>query len=193
MKIEKVSIEKINAAKYNPRRNLQPGTPEYERIQNSVEHFGLVEPLVWNQRTGNLVGGHQRLKVLREQGATEAECSVVDLPESKERALNLALNKAQGLWDYDALQAALAGIRPVDLEATGFSEDELRLLLEQASDQAQNVALDHEAEAGDTEGLSYVVQLSFATKEGAEDWSQKRGYPVTFKPGTHTTVVRIEP
>lgn len=48
--------------------------------------FDLVEPLVWNKRTGNLVGGHQRLKILKEQGRTEVEVSVVDLSPIKEKA-----------------------------------------------------------------------------------------------------------
>jgi len=55
-----------------------------------------VEPIVWNKRTGNIVGGHQRLKVLLDMGMREVDCVVVDLDEAKEKALNLALNKIQG-------------------------------------------------------------------------------------------------
>ena len=54
---------------------------------------------MWNQRSGNLVGGHQRLKVLIEQGQTETDVSVVDLPPERERALNVALNKISGDWE----------------------------------------------------------------------------------------------
>ena len=79
MKIQKVKIDQINPAAYNPRLDLKPGDPDYEKLRKSIETFGYVEPLVWNSRTGNLVSGHQRLKILIEQGAEEVEVSVVDL------------------------------------------------------------------------------------------------------------------
>ncbi len=78
MRIETIPVHRINPAPYNPRRNLQPGDPEYERISRSVWEFGLVEPLVWNERTGTLVGGHQRFKVLLAQGAETVIVSVVE-------------------------------------------------------------------------------------------------------------------
>lgn len=81
----KLPIKEIKPAAYNPRRNLQPGDPEYKKLKRSIEEFNLVEPLVWNRRTGNLMGGHQRLKALKELGAKEVEVSVVDLPPEKER------------------------------------------------------------------------------------------------------------
>jgi ParB-like chromosome segregation protein Spo0J len=62
---------------------------------------------VWNERTGNLIGGHQRLKVLKERGDGEVEVSVVDLDKTKEKALNLALNKISGDWDYPKLKDVL--------------------------------------------------------------------------------------
>ena len=90
MRIEKIPIEKLNPAKYNPRKDLQPGDPEYEKLKKSIEEFGYVEPIVWNERTGNVVGGHQRLKILKELGRTEIEVTVVDLDEIKEKTLNLS-------------------------------------------------------------------------------------------------------
>ena len=68
MNIQKVQLEKLNPAKYNPRKDLRPGDPEYEKLKKSIETFGYVEPIVWNKRTGNIVGGHQRLKILQHQG-----------------------------------------------------------------------------------------------------------------------------
>ncbi len=68
MKIEAIKIEKINPAAYNPRIDLKPGNPQYEKLKKSINTFGYVEPLVWNSRTGNLVGGHQRFKILKEIG-----------------------------------------------------------------------------------------------------------------------------
>ena len=93
MMIQTVPISQIERARYNPRKWLKPGDPAYDQLRKAVETFGLVEPLVWNKRSGNLVGGHQRLSVLEERGDTEVEVSVVDLAPRDEKALNLALNK----------------------------------------------------------------------------------------------------
>ena len=63
--VRTIPISRINPAPYNPRLDLQPGDPDYEKLKRSLDTFGCVEPLVWNQRTGHLVGGHQRFKVLQ--------------------------------------------------------------------------------------------------------------------------------
>ena len=132
LELERIPISEINPAPYNPRQDLRPGDPEYEQLKRSIETWGLVEPLVWNRRTGNLVGGHQRLKILIQRGDAEVDVSVVDLDPENEKALNLALNKIQGDWDEDALRALLEGLSrtDIDLELTGFSETELTGLLQ---------------------------------------------------------------
>ena len=107
MDIRKIPIDKLNPAPYNPRQDLQPGDPAYEKLSRSINEFGCVEPIVWNERTGNVVGGHQRLKVLRESGLSEVEASVVDLDPDREKALNLALNKITGSWDDTRLAELL--------------------------------------------------------------------------------------
>lgn len=133
MEIRKIPIEKIDPAYYNPRKDLKPGDPEYEKLKKSITEFDLVEPLVWNKKTGRLVGGHQRLKVLKELGYTEIEVSVVDLPEDKEKALNIALNKIQGDWDYEKLKNLLEELDTgeFDLELTGFDMEEIEDLMTQ--------------------------------------------------------------
>ena len=123
MKIQKVKIDQINPAAYNPRIDLRPGDPDYEKLKKSIETFGYVEPLVWNSRTGNLVGGHQRLKILMEKGAKEVDVSVVDLDSEKEKALNLALNKISGDWDIEKLGELLDELNKspdFDVTLTGF-------------------------------------------------------------------------
>ncbi|WP_093291594.1 site-specific DNA-methyltransferase [Thermoactinomyces sp. DSM 45892] len=131
VKIQSVSINQINPAKYNPRLDLKSGDPEYEKLKKSIEEFGFVEPLIWNSQTGNLVGGHQRLKVLIEQGVTEVECSIVDLPEDKEKALNIGLNKVGGDWDFEKLARLLDDIQlsGLDMDLTGFGEEEVDQIL----------------------------------------------------------------
>ncbi len=107
MQIEKIEIGKLKPATYNPRKNLQPGDEEFEKLKRSIEEFGYVEPVIWNKRTGNVVGGHQRLKVLMHLGHTEVDCVVLDIDLQKEKALNIALNKISGEWDDNLLTALL--------------------------------------------------------------------------------------
>jgi DNA modification methylase len=132
MQIKRIPVSQINPAPYNPRRDLQPGDPEYERLVRSIEEFGCVEPLVWNKQTGNLVGGHQRLKVLVGRGETHVEVSVVDLPPVREKALNLALNKISGDWDQEKLAALLDELLKTpefDLTLSGFEVPEATSLI----------------------------------------------------------------
>ena len=97
-------IEMLKPAKYNPRKDLKPGDPAYEKIKRSLHDFGYVDPIVWNEVTGNIVGGHQRYKVLKAEGAHEVDCVVVHIENpSDEKALNIALNKATGDWEPTAL------------------------------------------------------------------------------------------
>jgi len=131
MRIEKVSINDICPAAYNPRRNLQPGDSDYAKLKRSIQEFDMVEPLVWNKRTGNLVSGHQRLKILRELGWEQVEVSVVDIDSTREKALNVALNKISGEWDDAKLQDLFEELDALDfdLELTGFDEEELQELM----------------------------------------------------------------
>ena len=87
MEIVKLPANKINPALHNPRKDLQPDDPEYKQIEASIDGFGFVEPLVWNRRTGNLVGGHQRFKILVRKGYEKIEVSVVDLDLKERRRL----------------------------------------------------------------------------------------------------------
>jgi len=91
--------------------------------------------LVWNKQTGNLVGGHQRFKVLSAKDIKEVEVSVVDLPIEKEKALNIALNKISGDWDEHKLALLLDDLIKVpdfDIGLTGFETEEISDLLDRA-------------------------------------------------------------
>ncbi len=136
MLIQKIPIGKLNPAKYNPRKDLKPGDPEYEKLKKSMETFGYVEPIVWNKRTGNIVGGHQRLKILQEQGQTEVECVVVDFDETEEKALNVALNKVSGQWDLPKLADLISELDSelFDISLTGFDAAEIEDLFSRVHD-----------------------------------------------------------
>ena len=131
MIIQTAKISDLKAAHYNPRKDLQPGDKEYEKLKKSIVEFDYIDPVIWNKRSGNVVGGHQRLKILKVLGHTEIDVSVVDLDDVKEKALNLALNKTGGDWDLPKLSSLLLELDTgdIDVEITGFDEDELEALL----------------------------------------------------------------
>lgn len=137
MNLQRIPVEKLKPAKYNPRKDLKPGDPAYEKIKRSLCEFGYVDPVIWNEVTGNIVGGHQRYKVLTAEGATEIDCVVVHIENPPdEKALNIALNKAVGEWEPVALADLLSDLQQngYDLGATGFDAAEIDELFSKVHD-----------------------------------------------------------
>ena len=130
MNIQIIDINKLIPATYNPRKDLKPDDAEYIKIKNSIVKFGFVSPLVINKDM-TVIGGHQRLKVLKDLGITEVECIVVDLDKTNEKALNIALNKIQGDWDEEKLEVLLQELKLDDFDTnlTGFDFDEVDEIL----------------------------------------------------------------
>ena len=124
-------IDQLKPAPYNPRKALKPDSPAYRKLRASLTDFGLVEPLVWNELTGHVVGGHARLRILRELGVAEVPVSVVRLSELREKALNVVLNnqEAQGRYDTAKLAELLTELEDLpELDLTGFDAAALRNL-----------------------------------------------------------------
>jgi DNA modification methylase len=136
MIIRKVSVTDINPAEYNPRKDLKPGDPAYEKLKRSMTEFGYVEPIIWNEETGNIVGGHQRYKVLVAEGHTEVECVIVKMTAEREKALNVALNKVTGDWEFEALADLIKDLEAQDFDVTltGFDAAEIEDLFSQVHD-----------------------------------------------------------
>jgi ParB-like chromosome segregation protein Spo0J len=133
MVIKKIPDSKINPAPYNPRKDLKPNDPKYQKLLKSMEEFDYIQPLVWNSHTGNLIGGHQRFKILKDRGDKQILCSVVHLPFEKEKALNIALNKISGDWDNQKLALLLDELikePDFDFEVTGFELPEATKIID---------------------------------------------------------------
>lgn len=139
MKIEKIKIEKLKPAEYNPRKDLKPEDEEYQKIKKSITEFGYVAPVIVNSNM-TVIGGHQRLKILKELGYIDVECVIVDLDPNKEKALNIALNKISGDWDNDKLEELLSELKQtdIDMDVTGFSFDEVENILKETLDSKEN-------------------------------------------------------
>ena len=124
MNIQKIKIDELMHADYNPRKALQPTDSEYIKIKNSIEHFGYVDPIIVN-KDKTIIGGHQRATVMKDLGYIEIECVIVDLSKEDEKALNVALNKISGEWDIARLGVLLEELNTIGvMELTGFDTEE---------------------------------------------------------------------
>ena len=131
LELRVLPLADLKPARGHPRRVLSPNSAAYKKLKASLAAFGLVEPLVWNERTGHIVAGGARLRILAELGYTEVPVSVVRLSPAREKALAVMLDnpKAQGRYDPTKLAAVLADLndRP-ELELTGFDRRTLAAL-----------------------------------------------------------------
>jgi site-specific DNA-methyltransferase (adenine-specific) len=132
-KIEWIETAKLKPAVYNPRKDLQPGDPEYIQIQKSLNEFGLVDPLVVNSDM-TVISGHQRLKILIEAGFDKVPCSIVTLNKTQEKKLNVALNRPYGKWDVPILRDILLEFDDglFDVGIIGFEEIEIEEIMGKA-------------------------------------------------------------
>lgn len=118
MNWQSLSVDILHPAAYNPRKKLKAGDKEYEKIKNSILEFGYVEPIIVNYDM-TVIGGHQRLTVLKDLGYSEVQCVVVHIEdENKVKALNIALNKITGAWNEQLLADLI-----VDLQTANFNVD----------------------------------------------------------------------
>lgn len=130
--IEYLPVESLRGAAYNPRKMPDE---QMARLMRGIEAFGLVDPIIVNQQTGNIVGGHQRVEAAKRLGLDMVPVVHVGLDLNSEKALNVALNKIHGEWDIDRLRDLLGDLHAegFDLELTGFTEDEWTGLLSDES------------------------------------------------------------
>lgn len=160
--IERKVLADLKSMPVNPRVELRPGMPRYENLKQSIERHGFVDPLVWNRRSGHLIGGWQRRAVLMDMGYTEADVSVVDMDPDQERELNIVLNGVGGEWDYQALAVELQNFD--DVTGLGFSAEEIDRIYEEAG-------LGDDAGGGGSGGGFEKLAEELAGLAGTEDYS----------------------
>ena len=204
MELVTMAIGDIKPAKYNPRKNLKPGDPEFEKLKASIERWDLVEPLVVNKNGNILVGGHQRLKVCKALGMKQVQVVLVELNPTRERLLNLSLNKICGDWDYTKLESLFKEFSLDDLGITGFDEGEIKQIIANQNEAIEDVqrqieephdapfdaeTISEEEEPAGGEDNVFTVYLSFPTKTVAERWLEGEGVKAEFP--TASRVVNI--
>lgn len=135
MEFRRIKIKELVPASYNPRKKLKPGDKEYEKIKSSIQEFGYVEPVIVNSDL-TIIGGHQRVTVLFDLGYEEIDCIVVEIDKTKEKALNIALNKITGEWNKELLADLIRDLQESDFDVafTGFEPPEIEQLFNSVHD-----------------------------------------------------------
>lgn len=135
MEFQHIKIKDLVPASYNPRKQLKSGDKEYEKIKRSIQEFGYVEPVIVNLDM-TIIGGHQRVTVLSDLGYEEIDCIVVDIDKTKEKALNIALNKITGEWNKELLADLIQDLQDSDFDVgfTGFEPPEIEQLFNAVHD-----------------------------------------------------------
>ena len=133
--MQKISIDKLVPADYNPRKRLTPEDKEYQDIKRSIEEFGYIDPIIVNKDM-TIISGHQRYYVLKDMGIPEVLVNVVDMDKVSEKMANIGLNKISGEWDEQQLADVLKELEEdgYDYTLTGFSEEEFQELLDSLED-----------------------------------------------------------
>lgn len=206
MVIRTVKFSEIVPDDFNPRKPIKPGTPRFEKLKRSLDELGYLEVIVFNERTGHLVNGHQRVTVMEAMGLTEAEMSIVNMSEYDEKKLGIRLNKIKGRWDYSKLADLFNGFSMDEALLTGFDSDEIALILAKGDDfdmeDYDDGSGDEGEESGeeeddgdivpeDFEGASWVITLKFDTADEAKAWCEEHGHPGAVKKNSSTTVIRM--
>ena len=140
MRIEKILINKLKPATYNPRQITKK---QYNDLKESIDRFGLVDPIIVNEKTMTIIGGHQRYKIWKENAEQSnvdditIPCVMLNLNTEQERELNIRLNKSGGEWDMDIL-ANEFDIQ--ELKDWGFKDLEFGFNIDKIEEEQEDIA-----------------------------------------------------
>lgn len=109
-----VPVDKVKPYENNPRLN----DDAVDAVKKSIEQCEYIAPIICDEQMV-IMGGHTRLKALKELGAKECEVLVVEgLSDEQKRKYRLLDNKTGelALWDFDKLAEELEGLDFENLE-----------------------------------------------------------------------------
>lgn len=156
-RIETIHRSQLLNAPYNPRKI---GAKQRTELKKNLKRVGLVGPLIWNEVTGNLVSGHQRIDILDELEKSadyELTVSVVSLDDKTEKEQNVFLNSTTFTGEFDLEKLAvmlndgdidykLAGLDEYDLNVIGVDFDSRPDPPDEDEQAFQEIQADREAE-----------------------------------------------
>lgn len=118
-------VREIKSLRANPSNPRKIKKESAEQLKKSIERFGFCEPVIINP-DGLIIGGHQRIEVLKEKKEKFVSVNVPEVPlnDQEVQELTIRLNKNIGEWDYEILANEFDLAM---LEDTGFSAQDLGL------------------------------------------------------------------
>ena len=140
--LQYVEAKKLKLARYNPRQITEE---ELRRLTDSIETYGFIDPIIVNEVTKNVIGGHQRIKAALSLKIDLIPAIYINIEKHKEMALNVALNNPnlQGKFDMPMLRDLLEEINTgeFDMSITGYDEDEIEAIMnfEYEPDDIENI------------------------------------------------------
>ena len=164
MEVKTCRICDLNEADYNPRITLVETDEEYQKLQRSISEFGYITPIIVNEKNNTVIGGHQRLNVLKALGYSEIECVFVTMNETDEKLLNIALNKIDGKWDFGELGNILKEMQDndVDTTLTGFSVAEISSIIDGFDNTLDDYDVEDKNSSNDDEIKCRIGEFSFS-------------------------------
>lgn len=209
--IQTISRADIKNADYNPRIMDKEAK---KRLKEGLKRHGLVSTLTWNKRTGNLVGGHQRLEqldALEKNKDYTLDVCVIDVPVEEEAVLNVQLNNPsmQGDWDLDKL-ATMTEEFDLNFQDMGFTQLDIDFMYDgderftemfqtpEAEEVKQGLAEVKEARAASKERMAENNNINFYSVIVFEDEEQKREFykkisvPMSEEYLTADNILRLE-
>lgn len=172
--VREVPFSALKPAPYNPRAI---DAASLAALSQSLDRFGLVEPIVWNERTGNVVGGHQRRIVLAKKKPEKVTVVVVDLDETEEKALNVALNSPHLAGQFtDDLQGLLDEIQGADSALfESLRLDELGFI------DTREAWVGMPEFENEDQGAKFSVKVNFADEDALKRFAELVGQTLTTK------------
>ena len=181
--IQEIARDKISLAKYNPR--LIDGENR-KALEKGLKEHGLVEPLIWNKRTGNLVSGHQRISILDklERGTNyELTVAVIDVDEKQEAKINVQLNNKSMQGDFDTeLLGNMALEFDINLSEMGFTDFDVNMMFAE-DDRFAELFKDSKPVEATKDEIKAVMKKhlkEIQTGAFAKEWEKEmlNGYPL---------------
>lgn len=148
---KKIKISDLIPAEYNPRKL---DDDQEKRLKDSIDKFDVADPIIINA-DNKIIGGHQRIKVLKNLGYSEVDVRFPDrlLSLEEEKELNLRLNKNTGDWDFDLLSSFEIPM----LEDVGFTSVEIDKIFKNDRKENEDDAPDAPKEAKSKKGDIYKL------------------------------------
>ena len=207
---ETISRKDIKNAEYNP-RIMDPESEK--RLRKGIREYGLVAPITWNRRTGNVVGGHQRLKqldALERSDEYDLTVAVIDVDEREEAKINVQLNNPsmQGDWDLDKL-ADMTQEFDLSMEDMGFSKLDVDLMfdgddrfselydtpeVEETKEKIDEIHAEREnsrERLKDANNINWYTVIVFEDEADRADFMRKISVPATEQYVTREQVERL--